>query len=100
MSECTEVYVYEIQPDRVEEFLTVKDQLISEARTLPGLIASATLRSNGQDNLFIDRMKWASADHATKGLELFQALPTSATFMSMMAGPPKVGGRFTVIAGS
>ena len=35
MSECTEVYVYEIEPDKIEEFLTVKDQLISEARSLP-----------------------------------------------------------------
>jgi hypothetical protein len=100
MPECTEVYVYEIQPDKVEEFLTVKDQLITEARTLPGLIASVTLRSDEQDNLFIDRMKWVSADAATKGFELFQGLPTSAKFMSMMAGPPKVGGHFAVVAGS
>ena len=78
----------------------MKDQLISEARTLPGLIASATWRSNSQDNLFIDRMTWASADDATRGLELFQGLATSARFMSLMAGPPKVGGRFTMIAGS
>lgn len=28
--------------EKVEEFLAVKDQLIAEARTLPGLTASAT----------------------------------------------------------
>ena len=100
MSECTEVYVYEIEPDRIEEFLTVKDQLISEARSLPGLIESATFRSDDQDNLFIDRMRWDSADAAVRSGELFQDLPTSARFMSMMAGPPKVAGRFALIAGS
>ena len=99
MSHCTEVYVYEISPDQVEEFLTVKDQLITEARSLPGLIDSATFRSDEQDNLFIDRMKWESAEAAKEGLKAFEALPTSRRFLSMMAGPPKVGGRFTLVAG-
>lgn len=100
MSECTEVYVYEILPEKVEEFLSVKDQLITEAKTLPGLLASATFRADDQDNLFIDRMRWENAEAAKAGLELFEALPTSGQFMALMAGPPKIGGRFTLIAGS
>jgi heme-degrading monooxygenase HmoA len=99
MALCTEIYVYEIATDRVEEFLTIKDTLISEARSLPGLIESATFRSDEQENLFIDRMTWDTADAAREGLKLFASLPTSGQFMSMMAGPPKVGGHFTLIAG-
>ena len=64
MTECTEIYVYEIQPDLVEEFLAVKDQLITETEGLPGLLRSATLRSAERDNLFIDRMTWESAEAA------------------------------------
>ena len=45
-------------------------------------------------------MRWESADAATRSGELFQDLPTSARFMSMMAGPPKVAGRFAFIAGT
>ncbi len=99
MALCTEVYVYEIAADRVDEFLTIKDTLIGEARSLPGLIESATFRSDEQENLFIDRMTWETADAARAGLKLFESLPTSGRFMSMMAGPPKIGGHFTLIAG-
>ncbi len=69
MSECTEVFVYEIVPEKVEEFQSIKDRLITEARTLPGLIASATFRSDDQDNLFIDRMRWESVEAAKAGFE-------------------------------
>ncbi len=100
MSECTEVYVYEIQPERIEEFLAVKDRLIEEAKSLPGLKESATFRSDERSNLFIDRMIWESADHAERGGEIFQELPTTADFLSMMAGPPQVGGRFSLVAGT
>ncbi len=99
MALCTEVYVYEIAPDRVEEFIDIKDRLIVETRSLPGLIESATYRSDEQENLFIDRMTWKSVDAARKGLELFGSLPTAGKFMAMMAGPPKIGGHFTLIAG-
>ncbi len=99
MSECTEIFVYEIAPEKVEEFLTVKDQLITEAESLPGLVESATFRADEQSNLFFDRMTWESATAAEAGDKLFQALPTSGQFMSMMAGPPKLGGRFSLIAG-
>ena len=99
MALCTEVYVYEIAADRVEEFLTIKDNLINEARSFPGLIGSATFRSDEQENLFIDRMTWETADAAREGLKLFESLPTSQQFLSMMAGPPQVGGHFTLIAG-
>ncbi len=99
MSQCTEVYVYEITPEGLEEFLGIKDQLISEAKSLPGLIDSATFRSDEQENLFIDRMRWKSADAAREGAELFKSLPTTARFMSLMAGPPSIGGHFTLVAG-
>ncbi len=99
MTECTEFYVYEIQPDLVEEFLTVKDQLITETEQLPGLVRSATLRSTDRENLFIDRMVWESADAAAAGNERFQQLPIAERFMAMMAGPPQVGGGFSLIAG-
>ena len=76
MSECTEMFVYEIQPAMLDKFISVKDQLIGEARTLPGLVESATFRADAQENLFVDRMIWESADAATAGAELFQGLPT------------------------
>ena len=99
MSRCTEVYVYEIAPNQVDEFLDIKDQLIVETRSLPGLIDSATFRSDQQHNLFIDRMKWESIDAAREGLKLFETLPIARRFLSMMMGPPKVGGHFTLVAG-
>ena len=68
-------------------------------QTDPGLIDSATFRSDDEHTLFIDRMRWRSAEDAKAGLELFEKLPTSQRFLSLMAGPPQVGGRFSLIAG-
>ena len=91
---CIEVYVYRIRPDALDRFHSLKEQLISEAHTLPGLIASTTLASDDDPHLFIDQMQWETAEHAQRGAALFQELPSSKTFMSLMAGPPEVGGRF------
>ncbi len=99
MSHCIEVYVYEIALNHLDEFLTIKDQLITETRSIPGLIESATFRSDQQQNLFIDRMKWESSDMAREGLKLFESLPIARRFLSLMAGPPQVGGHFTLVAG-
>lgn len=73
-----------------EEFLTVKDQLITEARSLRGLIDSATFRSDEQDNLFIDRMNWGVRRGGQGKIEGVRGAPTSGRFLSMMAGPPTV----------
>lgn len=100
MSGSTQLFVYEVRPDRVDEFLTIKDRLIEEAHTLPGLIDSATFRSNEQENLFIDRMNWESAEAGEGALALFEKLPTTPEFMALMAGPPRLAGQFTLVAGS
>ena len=63
MKNCYEIFVYEINPDHLDEFISIKDQLINEAHSIPGLLESATFRSNEQDNLFIDRMKWEVSMH-------------------------------------
>jgi quinol monooxygenase YgiN len=100
MSRSTQMFVYEVQPDKIDEFLAIKDRLIDEAHTLPGLIASATFRSNEQDNLFIDRMHWESAQAGEDALPLFEELSTTPEFMALMAGPPRLAGQFTLVAGS
>ena len=99
MNYCYEIFVYEIKPEHLEEFISIKDRLINEARSIPGLIESATFQSNEQENLFIDRMKWESADASREGMKTFESLPASGRFLSLMAGPPKVGGHFTLVAG-
>lgn len=100
MSQYTEIYVYEITADRVDEFLAIKDRLITETLSLPGLIQSATFRSGQHENLFIDRMKWENADAAKRGNALFMSLEIAQQFLAMMAAPPSVGGEFTLVAGS
>ncbi len=40
-----------------------------------------------------------SIDASRDGMETFKSLPTSGRFMSLMAGPPKIGGHFTLVAG-
>ncbi|MCL1594116.1 MAG: antibiotic biosynthesis monooxygenase [Actinomycetia bacterium] len=96
----TQVVAYEIQPERLSEFLEIKDKLITEARTLPGLIESATFRSDEQNNLFFDRMIWESARAAKEAMPIFEKLPTTPAFMGLMAGPPRLAGQFTLIAGN
>ena len=100
MSHCTEIYVYEIHEDRLDDFLAIKDRLIEEAESLTGLIASGTFQSDSQPNRFLDRMTWESAQAATSGSQQFEKLVSSASFLSMMTGPPKISGRFTLVAGS
>ncbi|MGI9616798.1 MAG: putative quinol monooxygenase [Acidimicrobiales bacterium] len=100
MSTSTQVVVYEIAADKINEFLDIKDELITETEALPGLVTSATFRSNEQPTLFIDRMEWESTEAAEVGNEQFMQLPLAGRFMSMMAGPPTLAGGFTRIAGA
>ena len=99
MANCTEVYVYEIAPGKLAEFLKIKDRLIRETQDLPGLIASATFQSADDDHLFIDRMTWKSDEYARDGLKAFGTIPIAQKFLSLMTGPPKIGGHFTLVAG-
>jgi len=99
-TQSTQVVAYEIQPERLEEFLAIKDKLIAEARSLPGLLESATFRSDEQENLFMDRMIWESAQAAEDAMEIFEGLPTTPEFMGLMAGPPRLAGQFTLVAGN
>lgn len=98
MSKCTEVYIYKINVDKVNEFYKIKDTLIQEANSLDGLISSTTKKSFSEENVFIDIMKWESLEHAKKGLNVFRALPTTEKFMSLMEGPPVFGGQFQEFA--
>ena len=100
MPTSTQVVVYEIAADKVDEFLGIKDELITETEAIPGLVTSATFRSDDNPNLFIDRMEWESTEAATAGNEQFMALPLAGRFMSLMAGPPTLAGGFTRIAGA
>jgi hypothetical protein len=100
VSQRTQVIAYEIDPTRLDDFLAIKDRLIAEAKTLPGLIDSATFRSDEQNNLFFDRMIWESAESAEAAGPLFEKLPTTPEFMSLMAGPPRLAGQFTLVAGN
>lgn len=100
MSKHTEIFAYEIADENLDAFLEIKATLIEEAKTLPGLEASATFRSMAQPNLFIDRMHWKDTAAAQKGNELFQSLPTTGRFLSLMSGPPKIAGPFDLIAGA
>lgn len=100
MKPCTEIYVYEIAPEQLGDFLALKDELITATENIPGLLESATFQSAQQDNLFIDRMRWESAEAAMEGGKTFESLPVAARFMSMMTAPPMVGGRFNLVAGS
>jgi quinol monooxygenase YgiN len=100
MLQSTQLVAYEVDPARLDEFLDIKDRLIDEAKTLPGLIDSATFRSDEQGNLFFDRMVWESAEAAGAAMPIFEKLPTTAQFMSLMAGPPRLEGQFTLVAGS
>lgn len=95
---CTELYVYTVRPDAVQDMLSLKDKLIQEAHTLDGLLSSTTFRSTTEPNVFTDYMVWRDLDAATAGGAAFRQLPSSAAFMSLMAGPPS-GGTFYYLTG-
>ncbi|ASP33325.1 hypothetical protein [Labrenzia sp. VG12] len=99
MTKHTEVYVYEISDENIPAFLDIKEKLIAEAHSLPGLLASATYRSAATPNLFMDRMHWRDAAAAEEGNRLFQSLPTTPAFLALMAAPPKLAGPMDLIAG-
>jgi len=96
----TQVVAYEIQADKLSEFSEIKHELIAEARTLPGLIESATFQSEEQENLFMDRMIWESARAAEEAMAIFEELPTTPAFLALMAGPPTFQGQFALVAGN
>ena len=100
MTQHTEVYVYEIADQNIDAFLKIKEKLITEAHSLPGLLASATYRSATEPNLFMDRMHWRDSAAAEEGNKLFEKLPTTPEFLALMAAPPRLAGPMDLIAGS
>lgn len=94
----TEIIAYRIQPARLDRFEAIKNTLIDEAKTIPGLISSTTAASVEDETLFVDTMVWRSAEAAKQGRVTFEQLPTTPEFLGMMAGPPEFGGRFRQVA--
>ena len=94
MLKCVEIIAYSIKRGKLDEFHTIKNQLIEEARSLDGLISSVTLKSADDEDVFLDKMEWKSKDHAEIGRKDFMNLPTSKKFMSLLQGPPMFTSRF------
>lgn len=89
-----EIIVYNIKEDQLDKFNTLKPQLIKEALTIPGIISSKTHSSDGSKNQFVDIMEWESKEAMKKGFEVFKKLPSSGSFMEIIAGPPVFAGKF------
>lgn len=83
-----EIIVYQIRPEAKDEFLKIKQQMIKESYTLEGLHSSTTSKSVDSDNVYIDIMVWDSKEASKKALPVFEKLPTAASFLGTMAGPP------------
>jgi len=94
MPKCIEIIVYSVKQEKIEEFKSIKDELIKEAHSLEGLISSNTLRSAEDKYLFVDKMEWGSVQHAKAGLEGFKKLPTTEKFMALLDGPPVYANKF------
>ncbi|MBX2799700.1 MAG: antibiotic biosynthesis monooxygenase [Myxococcales bacterium] len=97
--QCTQIVVYRIRPDALDAFHAIKERLIEEAHTLPGLLSSVTLSSAEDPTLFVDQMQWTSAEAVQAAMPVFEALPTTPTFMGLMAGPPELVSTFSHAAG-
>ena len=94
MNKCTEIVIYSIKPEKINEFINIKEQLLSEAKTLTGLLTTSTTKSINSKNVYLDQMQWKSADHANNGFDDFLKLPSTAQFMELMTGPPIFSDRF------
>jgi len=89
-----EIIVYSIGEEKLETFHALKEQLIKEAMTIPGIISAITRPSAGSNNEFVDIMEWESSDAMDQGFEVFKTLPSSKAFMDMIVGPPAFVGKF------
>lgn len=94
MTTFTEIIAYRIDPEKLRDFEAIKQTLIREAGTIPGLLSSTTSVSTGDEALFVDTMVWSSPDAAREGRSAFEALPTTPEFLGMMVGPPEFAGLF------
>ena len=99
LMQCTQIVLYRIRPDALDDFHAIKEQLITEAHTLPGLLSSVTLASPQDPTRFVDQMQWESPEAAQAAMPLFEALPTTPRFMALMQGPPEVAEAFVYATG-
>lgn len=83
-----EIIVYKINPEKVNEFNAIKEQMIKESYQLTGLLSSTTSKSSDEEYVYIDTMVWESKDASKKAFEDFKKLPTASQFLGVMAGPP------------
>lgn len=98
MSKCIEIIVYSVKPEKVDEFRSVKNTLIQEAKTLEGLVSSTTSVSVEDECVYLDEMEWRSVSDAKNGLEQFKQLPTTGKFMDLLSGPPVFSGKFETMS--
>lgn len=96
MKKCREVIIYNINPEKEVEFLTIKEQLIKEAYTIEGLLSSQTEAHIEVKYSYMDMMIWISEEASIKGFEAFKSLPSSKKFMSMLVGPPTYQAKFVI----
>jgi hypothetical protein len=94
MSKCVEIIAYSVKPEKIEEFIAIKNVLIKEASSLEGLVSSKTLKSLVNEHIFLDKMEWESVSHAEAGADNFKKLPTTPKFMALLDGPPAYANRF------
>ncbi|MEM6928443.1 MAG: antibiotic biosynthesis monooxygenase [Myxococcota bacterium] len=97
--QCTQIVVYRVRPEALEAFRALKEQLITEAHTLEGLLSSVTLASAEDPHLFVDQMQWTSHEAAAASTPAFERLPSTPRFMGLLAGPPVLAGEFLHAAG-
>lgn len=83
-----EIIVYKIQADKVDEFQTIKAQMLKESAELKGMVSATTAKLLDSENTFADTMVWESKEASEKALPAFEALPTAGKFLSLFDGPP------------
>ncbi len=99
MARCIEIIAFTIRPEMLADFAGIKSQVAAEARQLPGLITSTTQHSIVSEGDFVDTMVWENREAAVAGMTAFEGLPSTSSFMAMMAAPPTHMGHFVWSAG-
>ncbi|MFO0980707.1 MAG: antibiotic biosynthesis monooxygenase [Planctomycetota bacterium] len=84
-SECSEVVVYAVRPERREDFHRTHARVLAELAQLPGFRAARTLRALDAPARFVDEVTWDSEPSARAAHAAFRSLPGAPAFLATIA---------------
>lgn len=84
---CTEIVIFEVNPDSIPEFIAVRARLLEETKAkFPGLLEATLLHHCSKPGVLIDMWRWENTQSAQAAYAGFRSLPSASALQQLIRG--------------